>query len=607
MRRGFLLLLLFGTIANCFAQDWKDFPVPADAGEGREWVLQDNVSDDFNYDFAPTSNEATIGNKWTNFYHNGWTGPQPTVWKRDHIYVEDGKMKVKASRTEGETVNVNSEGTNYTLKTTNLGCATSTKRVKYPVYIETYVKITKSVLASDVWLLSPDDTQEIDICEAYGSDRYTNEWFSNNRLHLSHHVFIRNPFQDWQPSDEGSFYTDGSTVWSDGYHRIGVYWKDPWNLEYYVDGQLVRTRSGKNQIDPNDYTNGTGLNKPMDIIINTEDQTWRAVQGLTPTDEELQNTENTTFNVDWVRVYKPVNQSSSSVEGVNLDKTSISASIGDKFHLSETVSPIDAADISVTWSSDKPEIASVSNWGYVECKAEGTAIITVTTNDGQKTATCEVTVSGGTAEASLSFDDETKYKNTEFIIGSTLDVSCNFHAGTGNTVVDGDIGGVKFWLRELTSGWGVVNDYVVSDSTAIGKTSGTASASISLNDVTPTSELPAGNFYFLFVNFHSSDGTYQEKGLNPIKIVRPTSIDLEPVSKSFNVYPNPTNGYLKLEFSQGQNNVQLSIYSLTGTRVFTELISGSSHELNLSPFPKGIYFLALNSENLKATTKIILR
>ncbi|MEL6654019.1 MAG: T9SS type A sorting domain-containing protein, partial [Bacteroidota bacterium] len=121
---------------------------------------------------------------------------------------------------------------------------------------------------------------------------------------------------DWQPSDEGSFYNDGSTIWNQNYHRIGVYWRDPWHLEYYVDGQLVRTRSGKDQIDPVYFTNATdpgnaamdtrtGLSKPMDIIINAEDQTWRAAQGLTPTDAELANEQNNTFKVDWIRVYKP--------------------------------------------------------------------------------------------------------------------------------------------------------------------------------------------------------------------------------------------------------------------------------------------------------------
>ena len=73
-------------------------------------------------------------------------------------------------------------------------------------------------------------------------------------------------------------------------------------LEYYVDGELVRTISGKDIIDPNNYTGGTGLVKDMDIIINMEDQSWRAVKGLSPTDEELKNVEDHTFLVDWIRV-----------------------------------------------------------------------------------------------------------------------------------------------------------------------------------------------------------------------------------------------------------------------------------------------------------------
>ena len=45
----------------------------------------------------------------------------------------------------------------------------------------------------------------------------------------------------------------------------------------------------------------------------------------------------------------------------------------------------------MTWSSDKPEVATVEN-GKVTAKAAGTATITVTTEDGEKTATCTVTV-----------------------------------------------------------------------------------------------------------------------------------------------------------------------------------------------------------------------
>lgn len=44
----------------------------------------------------------------------------------------------------------------------------------------------------------------------------------------------------------------------------------------------------------------------MDIIINMEDQSWRAISGLSPTNKELMNKDNNTFLVDWIRIYKPV-------------------------------------------------------------------------------------------------------------------------------------------------------------------------------------------------------------------------------------------------------------------------------------------------------------
>ena len=81
-----------------------------------------------------------------------------------------------------------------------------------------------------------------------------------------------------------------------------------------------------------------------------------------------------------------------SVTGVTLNKTSTSIQVGGTETLTATVSPKDAANKKVTWKSDKPEIATVAEGKVTGVKA-GTAIITVTTEDGGKTATCKVTVS----------------------------------------------------------------------------------------------------------------------------------------------------------------------------------------------------------------------
>ena len=78
-----------------------------------------------------------------------------------------------------------------------------------------------------------------------------------------------------------------------------------------------------------------------------------------------------------------------AVESVTLNQSSLELKAGNNTTLTATVSPESATDKTVTWTSDKPEIAAVDG-GKVTAKAEGTA--TITAKAGDKTATCTVTV-----------------------------------------------------------------------------------------------------------------------------------------------------------------------------------------------------------------------
>ena len=88
-----------------------------------------------------------------------------------------------------------------------------------------------------------------------------------------------------------------------------------------------------------------------------------------------------------------VSETSVAVTGVKLNKSETSLLVGGNETLTATVLPEDATNQNVTWESDKPEIASVDDNGKVTGVAAGEATITVTTEDGGKTATCKVTVS----------------------------------------------------------------------------------------------------------------------------------------------------------------------------------------------------------------------
>ena len=98
------------------------------------------------------------------------------------------------------------------------------------------------------------------------------------------------------------------------------------------------------------------------------------------------------------------------VTGVTLNKTSTSLYVGDTETLTPTITPDNATNKNLTWSSDDTSVATVDASGLVTAVSAGTATITVTTEDGAKTATCTVTVSryssgGGSSSSSTSLSD----------------------------------------------------------------------------------------------------------------------------------------------------------------------------------------------------------
>jgi uncharacterized protein YjdB len=107
-----------------------------------------------------------------------------------------------------------------------------------------------------------------------------------------------------------------------------------------------------------------------------------------------------------------------SVTGVTLDKTSATLSVGGTLILTPTIAPSTATNKMVTWSSSNTGVATVVN-GVVKAVGSGTAVITVTTSDGGRTATCNVTVSGSVV----------------YVTGVTLDkTSLSMNTGTQQTL-----------------------------------------------------------------------------------------------------------------------------------------------------------------------------
>ncbi len=100
------------------------------------------------------------------------------------------------------------------------------------------------------------------------------------------------------------------------------------------------------------------------------------------------------------------------IESVTLDQEQLTLTEGDTYTLVATIAPENADNKNMEWTSTAPEVASVNAEGKVTALAAGTAVITVTTTDGSKTDTCQVTVEASVIGDIDSISDLTYTLNT---------------------------------------------------------------------------------------------------------------------------------------------------------------------------------------------------
>ncbi|MDE6759331.1 MAG: glycoside hydrolase family 9 protein [Lachnospiraceae bacterium] len=144
------------------------------------------------------------------------------------------------------------------------------------------------------------------------------------------------------------------------------------------------------------------------------------------------------------------------VESVSLDKTALTLDVAQTAKLTTTVLPVDASNKKVTWTSSDSKVATVSG-GTVTAVAPGTAAITVTTSDGEKTATCTVTVNKKKITSVIfptvsgKVTAGTALKNVT--LSKTSDEYGTFAWENPNTIVTGSMTGanVVYTLKDSTN------------------------------------------------------------------------------------------------------------------------------------------------------------
>ncbi|MCI8871121.1 MAG: hypothetical protein HFF39_11425 [Lawsonibacter sp.] len=99
----------------------------------------------------------------------------------------------------------------------------------------------------------------------------------------------------------------------------------------------------------------------------------------------------------WVQLFITQTSAPKQVTALSVTLSRDALTVGGTASASAAVSPSDAADRTVTWSSSDPSVAAVNSNGQITAKSAGTAVITATASNGVK-ASETVTVSAAAKE-----------------------------------------------------------------------------------------------------------------------------------------------------------------------------------------------------------------
>ena len=156
-----------------------------------------------------------------------------------------------------------------------------------------------------------------------------------------------------------------------------------------------------------------------------------------------------------------------AVEGVSLNTNSLDLYPDETAALEAVVTPSDASNQAVTWSSSNPDVASVSSDGSITALTYGSAMISVTTEDGGITETCEVTVFRDLSDATVTGIIQKSYTGTEItqkpvviVDGKTLTEGTDYSISYEKNLYPGDarltISGEGVYTGSVTIGFEIV-------------------------------------------------------------------------------------------------------------------------------------------------------
>ena len=334
------------------------------------------------------------------------------------------------------------------------------------------------------------------------------------------------------------------------------------------------------------YTTSVQAGESVDIVATggfSPNQFWLSTAG----DHKL------SFNIDDVNRIAESNEANNftykenlcidcavtPVTAVTLDLSSLVLNPGNSKQLKATISPINASNINVSWSSSNATIATVDANGLVTGIAAGTATITVTTQDGSKTAVSAITVQTGEGTVTtISTTAVSSVTSTTASSGGNVTI-----AGSSAVTVRGVV-------------WSTTANPTVTLTTKTVNGSGTGTFTSSITGLT------AGTTYNVRAYATNSAGT--SYGSNVVFTATTES------GGSVSVYPNPATNVVTVDLGQnlGSKQTLVEVLDMQGRKVYTSgMINGvSTLQLNTSEYSKGVYLIRISLGTESVTKKVMI-
>ncbi len=309
-----------------------------------------------------------------------------------------------------------------------------------------------------------------------------------------------------------------------------------------------------------------------------------------------------------------------AVTGVNVSPNTIILNQGQASTINATISPANATNKSVIWSTNNAAIATVDANGTITANANGNAIITVTTVDGGFTSSTTVTVNDNTPPT-----------------GDVIVIEAEDFVNTGGTFNDSFAGGPGLGVNKTPTNINYVNNGDWAEYTLNVTTPGTydveylistpsSGAQVQLfvdNTIASTTNVPnngawdnytalTGGTINLTVGTHTikiiaSSATTWQWNLDKITLTTGSTFSgktTASTSQYLKLYPNPSSGKIYIQGLGTNSNTTIQVYDTKGTK-YPDIKLNDDHSIDVESLSRGIYFLKVISKRNQTTLKII--